>query len=287
MSKRINFAGGSPLLAGHFRSVIFLLDAAGDDFSVPTDRLIAWIDEMNQWYVDVTGISEGRNLHFAYHRSIELIAPRLMDFADKIERIGLSCRQMGYGFAVTVSIDEALARRDELERLVESGALHHLGISLFDGSPETDAAARELVETLTTTSLQLALLGSLAVQKRIGLLSSPRVNRADITLYPATVAPGSIDSGADIRQPCANRFRLYVQADGRIFPCLGLVGRPQAVLGSVYQPIAETALAGLPYALPIDRLAIEGPAAEDLGDPVADTAGLPVACARHRATIGA
>ncbi|HEY8378364.1 MAG TPA: hypothetical protein VIK91_17830 [Nannocystis sp.] len=281
----IDFADGVPLLASHFRSVLFLLQADGDDFSVPTDRLVTWIEELNAWYLEVTGIARGRNLHLAYHRSIELVAPRLLRFADKIERLGTSCRALGYGFAITVQVGEALAHRADLERLVEVGALHHLGINLVDVESGAEDAARDLVEALACTSVQLALLGSLAVQRRLGLLSSPKVNRADITLYPANVTPGSIDDGAEIRQPCANRFRLYVQADGELFPCLGLVGHPRASLGSIYRPISETALYRRPYALPLARLALTGPSEEELSAPVDDTMGLPVACARHRAAL--
>jgi hypothetical protein len=76
---------------------------------------------------------------------------------------------------------------------------------------------------------------------------------------------------------------VFVDTDGFMYPCFGLLGVEAARLGSVYEDPEDTVFGGRPTPLDLSRLARYGPGDEFLaGHAEPKRSGLPVVCENHR-----
>lgn len=261
----VNFCVGSPMLVQWFRSALFELkvDDRGQDFSVPVAELCGWLRGYDAWYREVSGVSEGFRLEHLYHRSVEIIGTDLLLLGDKLAQIAATCRELGYGFAATFQVGECLIRQKALDRLIECGNLYQLGLHQpdLDSQAEDGGAVRKMIEGVLERGVRLGLLGSIAYFSSIGLLNSSVMNRSDVTIYPLGIGTtGAPPAPKNPVRPCFARFRVYVDCEGMIYPCLGLMGIPSGRLGGIREPWGNSVFAGRPTALNLHELATKGPA---------------------------
>ncbi|KYG04951.1 hypothetical protein BE21_43825 [Sorangium cellulosum] len=287
----VDFGAGVQPVVQWFKSVALLvaLDRSGDDFLVPADVIAGWVERYDAWYRRVTGIHEGRRLYLAYHRELSIVGHVPIDHPALLARIGLACRRAGMSFSVTVDVMNALKHREAFEQLLDTGLLGSIGINFPDGSERpSDSAARAMIEGWLTRDVHIGLIGPVSYYRSLGLLASSALNAASITLHPRSCE--ATHAGLRPERPieaCFGRLRLFIDTDGFIYPCVGLLGARAARLGSVHEDIEETVLGGRPTVLDLTTLARVGPSGASgaalLGAGRSSRRAPP--CERHRAEM--
>jgi hypothetical protein len=260
----VDFGAGSPIIAQWFRSALFALqvDDRGEDFTVPAAELCAWLQGYDAWYREISGICEGRGLEHLYHRTVEIIGADLLLLDDKLAQIATICRELGYGFAATFPITECLTRQNAFDRLISCGHLYQVGLHQADVEMQSvdGSAVRKLVEGVLERGVKLGLLGSIAYFTSIGLLNSSVMNRSDVTMYPLGIRTiGALPNPKNPVRPCFARFRVYVDCEGMVYPCLGLMGIQSCRLGAIREPWENSVFAGRSTSLNLHELATKGP----------------------------
>jgi hypothetical protein len=286
----VDFGAGVQPAVQWFRSVALLVarDGSGKNFVVPADVIAGWIVRYDAWYRRVTGILEGRRLHLAYHREVSVVGHVPIEHPELLAQVGLACRAVGMSFSVTVDLMQALQHHESFEQLLGAGVLSSIGINFPDGSDRPpDGAARAMIEGLLAENLHVGLIGPVSYYRSLGLLASSAINAASITLHPRSPEASLTDASPE--RPiaaCFGRFRLLIDTDGFIYPCLGLLGVQAARLGSLYEDINDTVLGGTPTVLDLASLARVGPswanAAVALGTGRSRRSS---PCERHRAEL--
>jgi hypothetical protein len=135
--------------------------------------------------------------------------------------------------------------------------------------------------------MSLGLIGPVAYWRELGLLGGRSLNRANITVYPRSPRElAEMPVPQTPVRPCFGRFRVYVDVDGAMYPCLGMLGVESASLGTVFDAFDDTGLGGRAGGLDLSGLARRGPALADPGlDAASRQSALPTICERHRMAL--
>ena len=281
----VDFSSGLRPAAQWFRSVAFLLepDREGTDFAVPTAHLSDWLARFDDWYKAAVGVPAGRGLHLLYHRDVSLLGVDILSYLPRIQSLGAVTASRGLGLTVTLPIEHAAARAAELRALLDLSGVTTVGLTVEEGGPPVDTdALSDLLDDIVHARAHIVFVGSYPRIRALGLLDHPRVAGTQVTVHPkAPPAKGVLLRPEQPVMPCFGRLRLHVDPGGDIYPCLGLLGVASARLGSVDDPLEETALGGRPYPLDVPALATQGPALTG-PEPDMRRTGLPWACERHR-----
>ncbi|MEZ4298032.1 MAG: hypothetical protein R3B70_23950 [Polyangiaceae bacterium] len=278
----VDFSSGAQPTVQWFKSIAVLVEVngAGDDFTVPADALASFVGRYDIWYKDVVGAASGRRLHLLYHREVSLVGEVPIECASSIVKVGLASRAAGMGFSVTVELRRALEHQAAFEALLRSRVVRSMGIHhREDAVRPPDDDARRLIERTVESGVEIGMIGPVHYFRSIGVLSSGVLNAGNVTVHPRSGAGERAGSGGDgASEACFSRFRIWIDTDGSLYPCLGLRGIASGRLGSVHEPPGNTVLGGRPTVLDLGRLARVGPAVSP------STTGLSP-CDRHRLEI--
>lgn len=292
----IDFVQGVHPTAQWFRSTAFFLlpDLEQDDFQPGTERICNFIRRHDDWYRSQFDLEAGENLHMMYHREVSISDRVPLALADRLIEIGLVAKSRGVGFSISVDLDDG--NDPDIERIfevIDVGVLSGLGIlvpvpEVVDNWTET---AREAwvarVERIFARQVLIGLVGSLASMRQLGLFSLESINRANLTIYPHDDDWAERDRGIGFATSsgCFARFRVYVDHEGVIYPCVALMSAGIGAMGTLDDPVEQTVFGGAPSDLDLGRLAREGPLSDQR--PAERRAeNLPRICERHLAYLG-
>lgn len=270
-----------------FKSAALFLevDETGTDFVVSSRLLADWVIRFDHWYKRSAGVLAGERLHLVYHREVAIVGELPLEQVSALVRIGEACRRVGVGYSLTFDLPQAVENPEKVLSLSESGVVSSAGIRHMGPQDGIDERrAKELIETLLDRGCQLGLIGPVSYWRRIGVLGGSALNKANITVYPRHAQDlDTIPFPQTPIQPCFGRFRIYVDTEGGMYPCLGLLGVDQGRLGTVFDDFEATQLGGGQPHLDLVDWARRGPA--ELGPELrrADRqSALPPICERHR-----
>ncbi len=281
-----DFANGRLPAAFWLRSAALFVteDPQTGAYMPSVDRICDWLARFDDWYKATIGIEQTDRLHLMYHRDLSLVGDGFLDHVPEITKLAKAAGGHGMGFSVTVPIEDALAKPDRMQDLVDCRAVSTLGVSIEPGLEVPDSAVLERVLTSVVAAKgHLAFIGDYATIARLGLLDIPGVDSAQITIHPKA-------RGANLHNPempvapCFSRLRIYGDVNGSLYPCLGLIGVPGMELGNLDEPIENTVFGGRPYAMRIDDLARRGPGLKG-PLPQKRLTGLPPVCEHHRRVL--
>jgi hypothetical protein len=281
--KPIDFSSGQRPAAQWLRSVALLVRSDGADLDPDPGRVIGWLERFDHWYRDAIGCDRHQRLHLLYHRDVTLIGDRLLDHVEAIDTIARKAAELGFGFSITIPLEEAVAGERRMVELIDCPGVSTVAISVSadERVSDRDALAR-ILSAIVRGKQHIAFIGAYDRIRDLGLLDYQDVLSAQITVHPKDEAAGDrLRIPSHPVRPCFARLRVYVDTTGEIFPCLGLVGIPSARMGSIDDPIERTVFGGRPYPLCLDRLARIGPDL-NLPEPAQRFTGLPWICERHR-----
>lgn len=293
----------TPSFFREIRSVTVLYEPSAETEPLDVGRLVAWLQEYDQAFKAGIGITRGEGLHLLYGRTLNILGPSLLDHVAPVLLLTQAARACGMSVGIHLFVDECLDRPEELQALLEE----QLVSSLFlDFSELRDDAAQNasvlpLIEQFIHRGLSLTMLAEVGVLRRLGALDSPAVNQSNFQIIPARErdAPLAPFVTADkpagkvipitpvgaheerLFDPCATRMQLFVDADGHVYPCQGLVGLRQVALCRIEESFALDGVATDIATTALSSLIARGP---DLpASALYQAAGS--TCDRHRAQV--
>ena len=284
----ITFHGGIHPPVQWFKSIaLFLMvNSESMEYTIPTSDILIWLKKYDKWYKDTIEAPSGKRLNLLYHRDLSVIGSDLLVAGEELIRISAVAKECGIGFSFTGSIDHVLAHEYEAKKLILAPGVTTIGLSAPMDLRDFDLErAESLINDILEQEIQLAFIGPVEYFRRKGLMKNAMVNGHNLTLHPQQYSPyESLPTPEKPILPCFSRFRIYIDTDGEIYPCLGLVGIKSGSLGSIYDDIDNTVLGGKETILNIEKLSIHGPNLTTANKAERQT-GLPWICEQHRQEI--
>jgi len=272
---------------GALRSVTFISNGLDDSerrlYLADCSR---WIREYHEWFSNAVGAYQGRGLHLFYDRDITLTGEFLLRCSAELRLLGTTSRELGFSFSLSVSAEHLEDDLPSILSLTSDKVVSALAIyiepSMVD---ETFAVFVNSVERLIQQRVNVGIIGDMNRFTSLGLLSSHVVSAADLTWYPSTPLNQRAYPITPVRS-CHARMRLVVDSSGFMYPCFGLVGKTEGMLGNIYEPIEKTALVEPSVLKLLDRWQKEGPdleeASPEFEEQVSEDEMLPPVCRWHR-----
>lgn len=276
-----------PLRGGaieRLRSVTFVADGLGlEQTRELLEGAAPWLERFNDWFGQVVGIPEARGLHLLYDRDVTATGAAVLDCGPALRDLGRRARAMGYGFSLALTRADLHRGLGRLLALAEDGVVTAVAFHLDEVDDGREQVWREAIERTLAARVNVGIIGPYGSFGARSLLSSPAISKSDLTWYP--VKPDGVRASPQkpIRH-CHSRLRLYVDGAGAIYPCFGLIGKSEGVLGSIHEPLEHTALSQPRVLDLLDQWEREGPTESELGDVSDDDDDLelPAMCRRHR-----
>ncbi len=249
-----------------------------------------WIGEYHQWFSATVGVSQGRGLHLYYDRDVTLTGEALLDCSAEIMALGSAVRELGFSFSLSLPAETLGNDFPRVLELTNPKVVTAVAVLL---EPAADGAApaclAQCVERLIQHGVNVGLIGDMRQFSERGLLASQIISAADLTWYPST-PPGRQARPVIPVHPCHARMRLFVDGIGNMYPCFGLIGKAEGMLGNIREPIARTGLAETPVLELLDRWEREGPDQQEAGEAPEDEGSeedraLPQICRWHRRNL--
>ena len=161
----------------------------------------------------------------------------------------------------------------------------HLALGKNGGGAETEEEVY-IVETMIDSGIEIVFHGDVSAWAERKCLNLQLLNAANFHIRPGCTK--SSVSAVDGFNPCLQRFQLFLDGEGMVYPCQGLIGLKDYSFGSIGHTIEETYLGGgRDYPLNILLLSKQGPEVR-----IADHAGelsrqmdfekMPAICRLHR-----
>ncbi|MFD0958008.1 hypothetical protein [Paenibacillus chungangensis] len=274
----------------HLKSVAIMLqpDEKGEDFLPGSQQLIDWLARYDNWFKESVGINDGERPYTLYNREVSLFGVDLLSVPDKLKGLAAASIEKGYAISFTVDIVDLYRQFDVVQSLCGASLLSSLGIIIdnIDLLAEHTAVA-DFMEKIVHLRLPVGLIGPVSLLRKHHILSLDAMNATDITIYPSMSAT-SPETSSMPNHPvnkCANRIQLYIDNDGHMYPCLGMLGLKDYAMGHIDQEISETALSGGHYKLNLPQLMNKGPDLTTATKPRQRMTTLPWICEQHRAEL--
>jgi hypothetical protein len=247
----------------------------GDDALLPeVDVLARFLSHYGQWFHEY--VAATRQLHLVYARSLTIATPGLLRAPGAIRALSAAARAIGLATELSIDAKEGLENARALEDLLETD-LDALYLAIEPGLAQRHPEwLKALVSHALASRASLHLSASPAVLRALGTLGSREFSSRYVSVFAAPLHPGRpVQVSGLSTMPCRDHLRLYIDADGDVYPCAGLIGVARARLGNVHRPDLAQWLDATPLDFP--QLAQTGPAlGEAMNDVPFDL------CERHR-----
>ena len=279
------FGDTETLLAKYFKNINIVFNIRSDDerarhLSV-MEGIYPWIDAFCNWYKSTLNI-ELSNQYLLYNRTLHLAGNGLMRVAECFPRLHQVATENGMSFCVSLEINEYAAHEQEVLELISNKTLTHILLKIEKSSKSLDTATlNRLLETLLKQSIEVDFSGNIQQLLSLSLLDADLFNATDASIFPNQ--EDFLDDPEFPLSPCNNQMGTFIDAFGRLYPCLPLMGISHARLGSIQEGLSDTVLAGKESLLDLGQLVHQGPGFLVLGQE-ATTAPFhfPKKCRLHR-----
>jgi hypothetical protein len=276
----------APLLS-HFKSIYACL---GPGPRPAIDILETWLLAFMRWYGREMSDAAAQGVfpnHF-FGPSVTVMGPASVQYAPAVSACFSRCRDVGLSPQVSINLQDAFAQPAAIRTLADAG-LAQLDLHLTAPLSDPDARdAVDLVQPLLSAGVRLRLFGTSWDWLATGILDLEDVNARFISIYPMAERKTVMNSA----RACGPRFGIWIDPEGCIYPCAGLMGVAEFRLGDIrvdrseddappFDMSAVAALADLAEAGPDLPRNVSGEAASR-----GKRLGLPVICRQHRAALG-
>lgn len=272
---------------GWFRSIALFASVQGDQLLPRRDHIENFLKRHDEWYR--RGVGAAIRLYSNRELSFSECMP--LALASEITAIARTCKSLGYGFSVSVHLDDIEdPDADAVEELLADGAVTGLGVlvPVLEVVEKWDAARRErwmvrLRKVIVKT--QVGLVGDINSMQYLGLLTDPIICGSNVTIYPHDTAWAARGVQRSLTQarPCFERFRVFIDPEGNIYPCLGLMVDDIGAFGHISNwPEQNFDLAS--HSIDLDALARHGPIGPEMTVHRRSEI-IPLICERHLAQI--
>ena len=277
-------ARNAPSIAPFFKSVVLFPESQEEDNSwgVSVDDLCRWLREYQSWFVEECGWAEGRNLHLRYHREVLLSGRKILEEKNGTQEISDCLKAIGLPLSLSTTLLDVISHYSALTDLLRIGAFSSISIDIPSmGFPFDESACKKVFQSLADEGISLGLKGNLQTLRTLGILQMDSLNQKTITFRPAISAERSEAIQTSWTRPCHNRFFVFVNSAGELFPCNPLTGIRSCRMGTIWQPLLDTALGGGDYSMDLRMLAQKGPFVRQEMECLGES-GMPLDCILHR-----
>lgn len=248
--------------------------------------LSRWITSFDSFYKERTEISYSRNLHLLYHREISCIGNGFLRIAPDFAQLSKGAQDLGYTVSLTVDFPDVLEYLPILDGLVESNCVNILGLNI--GNHQSLNSCRDdevslILRHFVDYNRSLGVIGEVDYLVREGILKHEYINAEDITLYPY-LSSELLPLREHHKKPCYERFRVYVDVDGNVYPCLGLKGIESQAISHIGSRSPFEGLASSDCQAKLIQWIKAGPDPE-VARPMKINPGLPEICRLHVAEV--
>ena len=273
-------------LLNHFLSLTFVLEPNSDssDFLVPYEKLLQWLERYDSWKKKSADLDIEHRPFLWYGQSLTIVGSGLFSCPETSQKLLARISELGYNITLHADFMEAYENFSMLEAFCESSCVSSLAIFACDLDPELSPDKLEAFwQKLRSLRRIINISGSVDELRAYGLFSSPALNSSDLSIstYNRNL---QIKAPMGISKPCNNRMTLYIDADGSLYPCFGLLGLQEYALGSVYDDDEDEVIHLDRYPLDLQKLMCQGPDIPQQGD-VSPHPNLPWLCRRHRSEL--
>lgn len=249
------------LLLEYFRSVRIIFTNKENRFlsnDVINNR-IDWLNRFDSWYKNETGINDGNNLHFSYHREIYISGYRLLESITALEKFFSSCSHLDVYSCLRISLEECYEFYSDFDEIIRKFNLSSIVIEADDISLEKYQSnfLISLVEKLTLNRINLSFIGSIPFWLQKGIGRSQTLNSSVYNIIPQSKKLKRHFFGT--HNPCAKKFMFVIDYDGLIYPCVGLLGIDSCSIGKTNDPLSLVWKSIKHHSLNIEKLAYQGP----------------------------
>jgi hypothetical protein len=251
-----------------FSSLVLLGQVRTGDSALLPDpaALTRFLAQYGRWFHDY--VVATRQLHLVYARSLTIAAPGLLRVPDVLCELSQAAHSIGLATEVSLDAAECLAHSRALDQVLAHP--HGIDALFLQIEPGLEVRQHEWLRALVSHCLasraSLHLSVSPSVLRALGTLGSREFSSRYVTVLAAPAHPGRpVRVPGLSSMPCRDHLRLYLDAEGDVYPCAGLVGVAAARLGNLHRPDLSSWFDASP--LDFARLAQAGPV---LGDAMND-----------------
>jgi len=270
-----------------FKSITLIFSDKEDNADIITfDDIANWIKSYNKWYTNVSKMEEGKHLHLAYGREVEITEKKsFLINNEQLEKIHSASYECGFLLKLNIALCDLVV--DSSAFLTFLSEQRGIAINIHASQNIAKENALPILETIASKNVLLSFIGSYSFWNQLGILSSPIINRY---LYRIISISNSREKHLlDTFNPCARRFHIVVDENGWIYPCRGLIGITQCCLGTIYDDIFKIKILDNKYPINLSSLEMKGPeltersATPAKGLPIIQQ--IPLVCSIHRSQI--
>jgi sulfatase maturation enzyme AslB (radical SAM superfamily) len=195
-----------------------------------------------------------------YGRDFTLDCEKALVAHDESIELLKTCSSLGLGFALILPVKELTSYFTVLQKLLELG-LARLIITIISPNEDIESLNNLLSKIYSLRSdLEVIFICDIPTQLTSGLISSETFKQFGGQMVqhpkPISVKHASVDS-------CATRLQLYINAEGEIFPCAGLMGCEEFSLGNICTDSTATLMTNNNYYQNISQFVRQGPSIPD------------------------
>lgn len=276
----------------HMKSVAIHLcpNDTGTDYQLGSIQLMKWLGQYDHWFKESVGIPEGKHAGTLYNRQISVYGGGILSLPNVLRELAKTVIHLGFAFSITVDIKELYHNFSFIRSLCDESLLSEIGIYSDNISAlEEQSLIEAFIDQIVALRRPIGLIGSVELLRSYKILTMDSLNGSDITLYPLSYHDSIVSKQTDVspEKSCANHLQLYINSDGYLYPCLGLLGSADYSIGHIGDDISETALSGNASMLDLFKLFKEGPGMNENTKPLKSSTSLPLICERHRMELSA
>ena len=273
-------------LAANFRSVVVTTtpDPGSGRLDPPASVLVRWLAEYQHAYVEANDEVHDGRLHLLQARGLTLEGDRLPTSTEDIVALARAAMRCGMSTTIVVPLTALAAYAHAVAALRDAlpALQYRIDCSCLNSrsSAQALAACRASLTEHVRAGGNVTLTGDVAPLRASGILADELFNQTFISISPRHDDGVRPMKRAHRFAPCRDFIAWFIDPQGEIYPCAGMLGHKPARFGSIHEPFTRLVDALAYSERSIDALSRRGPRIAD------DAAHFPAdLCALHRQAV--
>ena len=249
-----------------------------DDFTIPESQMQKWLEKYCLWTNEIFKDKP----YYAYNRRIVFSLEKGPFSEKKLESVMDKSIELGFCVSLRIPFKWFQSNLSFVIDLANRKLVNALMIIFPDGDMESFENAEMFFSEIRKMSISITFIGSLKTFFSLGAFSSPSLNSSDVMF--ALQEPDACEKVSVRRKEmchCIEKMELFIDANGFVYPCIGLMMMSKYALGSIFDQefFSSFSIEGdiLEWAFVGPNLAADGPVLTD--------SSMPWTCRRHIAEI--
>jgi hypothetical protein len=204
---------------------------------------VRWLGEYQQAYVEANDdVNEGR-LHLLQGRGLTLGGDRLLAAAEDVVALARAATRCGMSTTIGVPITALSAYAHAVAALRDAlpALQYRIDCSCLNSRSSAQAleACRATLAEHVRAGGNVTLTGDIAPLRATGLLADELFNQTFVSISPRQADGVRPMKRAHRFAPCRDYIAWFIDAQGEIYPCAGMLGHRAARFGSIHESFSQ------------------------------------------------